>query len=91
MKCPNCGAETPDEEWNCVSCRINIYWATQHFDELARIREQHGDARSAATPGFLIKVQKDVVADRSGRGGKVEHKVRKIARDAMRHEPEGTE
>ena len=23
MKCPQCGAETPDEEWNCVACRIN--------------------------------------------------------------------
>ena len=88
MKCPQCGTETPDEEWNCVSCRINIYWATQHYEELARIREQHGDAPVAPTPGFLINVQKKVVDDRAERGGKVEHKVRKIARDAMNKEPE---
>jgi len=91
MKCPNCGTETPDELWNCVSCRINIYWATQHFEELARIREQHGDKRSTSTPGFLIEVQKDVVDDRAERGGKVEHKVRKIARDVMSHESEPKE
>jgi len=89
MKCPQCGTETPDEEWNCVSCRINIYWATKHYGELAQIREEQGEGRVTATPGFLINVQKDVVEYRSARGGKIEHKVRKIARDVMRQEPEG--
>ncbi len=84
MKCPQCGAETPDSEWNCVSCRINVYWATQHYDELARLRQQHGQAAPAATPTFLIKTHESAMDDRSGRGGRVEHKVRQIARIVMR-------
>ena len=84
MKCPQCGAETPDQEWNCVNCRINVYWASQHFDELATIRKEHGDAVAAPTPPFLVKVHANAMDDRSGRGGKKEHKVRQIARMVMR-------
>ena len=42
MRCPQCGAETPDEEWNCVACRMNVYWASQHFEDLAGIRSNRG-------------------------------------------------
>jgi hypothetical protein len=84
MKCPQCGAETPDQEWNCVSCRINVYWASQHYDELARIRQQHGLNESASTPPFLIKTHKSAMDERVGRGGETEHKVRQIARLVMR-------
>ena len=48
MKCPRCGAENSDDEWNCVSCRINLYWATQHYDGLAEIRERQGLPESAS-------------------------------------------
>ena len=84
MKCPQCGAETPDQEWNCVSCRINVYWATQHYEELARIREQKGEPAVTPTPSFLLKVHENAMDDRSDRGGKTEHKVRQIARLVMR-------
>ena len=84
MKCPQCGAETPDQEWNCVSCRINLYWARRHFDDLARIRQQQGLPVSAATPPFLVKTHQNALDDRAGRGGRVEHKVRQIARLFMR-------
>jgi len=84
MKCPQCGAETPDQDWNCVHCRINVYWASQHYEELARIRRQHGDAEAAPTPSFLLKVHENAMDDRSGRGGKTEHRVRQIARFVMR-------
>lgn len=84
MRCPQCGAETPDEEWNCVSCRVNVYWASQHYQELARIRQQKGLPASASTPPFLIKTHQDAMDDRAGRGGRVEHQVRKIARLIMR-------
>jgi hypothetical protein len=87
MKCPQCGAETPDEEWNCISCRINIYWATQHFEELAQIREQHGQSAGASTPDFLRKTHQDAMDDRAGRGGRTEHRVRQIARLVMRRKP----
>ena len=84
MLCPQCRSEIPKQEWNCKSCRINVYWAAQHYDELARIREQQGAPASAATPSFLIRTHQDAMDDRAGRGGRVEHKVRKIARLVMR-------
>jgi hypothetical protein len=83
MQCPQCGAETPDQDWNCVNCRINVYWATQHYDELARIRSQQGLKEAAPTPAFLVKTQRSVVDER-GEAGRVENKVRQIARAAMR-------
>jgi hypothetical protein len=84
MQCPQCGVDIPDQEWNCKSCRINVYWATQHYEELARIREQQGAPVSASTPPFLIRTHQDALDDRAGRGGRVEHKVRTIARLVMR-------
>jgi hypothetical protein len=84
MKCPKCGAETPDEEWNCSSCRINLYWATQHYDGLAEIREGLGLPERAPSPSFLIKAHKDAMDDRAGRGGQADNKVRVAARKIMR-------
>jgi hypothetical protein len=84
MKCPQCGAETPDQEWNCPSCRINVYWASQHYDELARIRQGHGLRPGTSTPAFLLKTHRSAMDDRANRGGRVEHKVREIARMVMR-------
>ncbi len=83
MKCPQCGAETPDDEWNCVSCRINMYWASQHYQDLARIRAEQGLPGAAASPSFLLKVHRDAMEDRATRGGRVEHRVRSIARLVM--------
>jgi hypothetical protein len=84
MKCPQCGVETPEEEWNCASCRINVYWASQHYDELARIRQEHGLRPVTSTPPFLLETHRNAMDDRAGRGGRVEHKVREIARQVMR-------
>ena len=84
MKCPRCGAENSDDEWNCVSCRINLYWADQHFEGLAEIRERQGLPESALSPAFLIKAHADAMADRAARGEPVENKVRAAARKLMR-------
>ena len=84
MRCPQCGAETPDNEWNCVACRMNVYWASQHYADLAGIRHGQGLAARADTPAFLIRAHTDAMDERALRGGKVEHKVRQIARLAMR-------
>jgi hypothetical protein len=86
MQCPQCGAETPDEEWNCVRCRINVYWASQHYEALAGIRRQQGLAAGPATPRFLTKAHEGAMSERADRGGRVEHKVRQIARRVMRGE-----
>jgi hypothetical protein len=83
MRCPQCGAETPETEWNCVSCRMNVYWASRHYDDLARIRTQQGLPAAAPTPGFLIGVHDSAMSERAERGGRVEHKVRQIARQSM--------
>jgi hypothetical protein len=84
MRCPQCGAQTPEEEWNCVSCRINVYWAAQHYEDLAQIRQRQGLRVPAETPPFLLRAHVSAMNERVDRGGKVEHKVRQIARRAMR-------
>jgi len=91
MICPQCGAETPDDEWNCVNCRINVYWASQHYADLAGIRRRQGLSPGAATPPFLIQVHQKAMDDRAGRGGRVEHRVRQIARMVMGRQSAGHE
>jgi len=86
MRCPNCGAETPDTEWNCSSCRMNVYWATQHYEQLSRVRGQQGLPTAADTPPFLLQAHELAMTERADRGGRVEHKVRQIARQAMRRQ-----
>jgi hypothetical protein len=87
MRCPQCGAETPDQEWNCVSCRMNVYWASQHYEDLARIRRAQGLPDSAGSPGFLVEAHATAMDEWAQHGGRVEHKVRQIARLAMRKQP----
>jgi hypothetical protein len=86
MQCPQCGADTLDEEWNCVSCRINLYWAHQHFAELAQIRERQGLTTHASTPAFLLRSHQREMRARARRSGQLENKVRMIARRVMRGE-----
>ena len=84
MVCPQCGAETPDGDWNCSVCRINVYWASQHYADLAGIRRRQGLPVGAITPPFLIHAHESAMSERAHRGGRIEHKVRQIARRAMR-------
>jgi hypothetical protein len=84
MKCPQCGAQTPVEEWNCPSCRINVYWASQHYPDLAQIRSQQGLRAAAETPSFLLQAHEGAMTERADHGGTDEHRVRQIARRAMR-------
>ena len=84
MECPQCGAVTPDDEWNCPSCRINVYWASQHYSDLARIRDQQGLRVTANTPSFLLVAHEAAMTERADHGGREEHRVRQIARRAMR-------
>jgi hypothetical protein len=84
MQCPQCGTETSDLEWNCQSCRINMYWAARHYEDLARIRQDLGLPAGAATPHFLIGTHASAMAERAGKGGRTEHRVRKVARFFMR-------
>jgi hypothetical protein len=85
MDCPQCGAEIDEGVWNCPSCRINVYWATQHFDELARIREERGLDASNSSPAFLVDAHREAMGERPDAG--VEHRVRAVARKVMRRQP----
>jgi hypothetical protein len=66
-----------------MSCRINLYWAHQHFAELAHIREQQGLQTRASTPAFLLTSHQREMGARARRGGQ-ENKVRMIARRVLR-------
>ena len=83
MQCPQCGAQTPDEEWNCIACRMNVYWASQHYGDLAEIRRSQGLPAAADTPSFLVLAHEHAMDERATRGGRVEHRVRQIARRVM--------
>jgi hypothetical protein len=84
MQCPQCHATIPDEEWNCPSCRINVYWASRHFEQLAALRGQNGLRPSPTTPAFLISCSRRALEERAERTAGIECKVREIARREMR-------
>jgi hypothetical protein len=63
---------------------MNVYWASQHYTDLAGIRQRQGLRSPADTPPFLLQAHVCAMAERAERGGKVEHKVRQIARRVMR-------
>ena len=84
MQCPQCGEETPDDEWNCVSCRINLYWASQHLDDLREIRRKKGLSGTAPTPTFLIKAHKDSASERAETESHADDRVRATARKIMK-------
>ena len=52
--------------------------------------QRHGLRADADTPPFLLQVHASAMEERAERGGKVEHKVRQIARRAMSREGRGT-
>jgi hypothetical protein len=86
VKCPQCGADTPDEEWNCPECRINVYWASQHYSDLAQIRQGLGLPSATDTPSFLRQVHEHAMSERAEAGEGAEDRVRQIARRAMRRQ-----
>jgi hypothetical protein len=63
---------------------MNVYWASQHYSDLAGIRHGQGLPIAADTPPFLVQAHARAMDERADRGGRVEHKVRQIARRAMR-------
>ena len=84
MICPQCGTENPEGEWNCSSCRINLYWASQHYEELAKIREGEGLAPGGGSPSFLVKSHRQALGERAEHGEIADNRVRSVARKAMR-------
>ena len=59
-ECPQCGAPNADDAKNCQGCRINLYWAFQHYDELAKLRvANHLPPNPHSTP-FLVETSKKI-------------------------------
>jgi hypothetical protein len=69
---------------------MNLYWAVQHFDTLAAIREEQGLPGIATSARFLIKAHENASADR-GDDAKPESKVRAAARQVMKRKSTATD
>jgi hypothetical protein len=61
IECPQCGSTNEDDVKNCQACRINMYWAFQHYEELAAIRAGNKLASPESAP-FLIETSKRIDA-----------------------------
>jgi hypothetical protein len=60
--CPQCGAMNDSDVKNCRACRVNLYWAFQHYDELATIRERAQLKPKPETPAFLVDASERIDA-----------------------------
>jgi hypothetical protein len=58
--CPQCGAENEDDIKNCKSCRVNMYWAFQHYSELASLRESNKLPPRPQSATFLVETSKEI-------------------------------
>jgi hypothetical protein len=59
-ECPQCGTINEDDAKNCKECRINLYWAFQHYEELAAIRKVNKLEARPETASFLIETSKRI-------------------------------
>src|SRR6266496_1572772 len=59
-ECPQCGTMNEDDIKNCRACRINMYWAFQHYEELTALREASKLAPRPETASFLIETSKRI-------------------------------
>ncbi|HKV58972.1 MAG TPA: hypothetical protein VJO32_11855 [Ktedonobacteraceae bacterium] len=62
VECPQCGTMNEDDIKNCSGCRVNMYWAFQHYEELASIREANKLVPRPDTSPFLIDTSKRIDA-----------------------------
>lgn len=56
--CPQCGTQNADDAKNCKGCRVNLYWAFQHYSELASLREANHLKPKPETASFLVDTSK---------------------------------
>ncbi|GHO53114.1 hypothetical protein [Ktedonobacter robiniae] len=53
--CPQCGESNEESAKNCRACRINLYWAAQHYAELAHIKQSQQQPSHPPTASFLLQ------------------------------------
>ncbi|GCE13590.1 hypothetical protein [Tengunoibacter tsumagoiensis] len=75
-ECPQCGTNNEDDVKNCSKCRINMYWAFQHFDELAAIRKANELTIAPASPTFLVETSQKV--DKGPTAGWLHNTIKKF-------------
>ena len=56
--CPQCGTPNENDAKNCKGCRVNLYWAFQHYPELASLREANHLKPKPDTATFLVDTSK---------------------------------
>ncbi|GAC1614491.1 MAG: hypothetical protein NVS4B7_06650 [Ktedonobacteraceae bacterium] len=49
-----------DNSKNCKSCRVNMYWAFQHYTELAALRQANDLAPRPESASFLVETSKKI-------------------------------
>jgi hypothetical protein len=59
-ECPQCGTMNDDDVKNCTGCRINMYWAFQHYEELAALRQSNQLPPSPNSAPFLVETSKKI-------------------------------
>jgi len=59
-ECPQCGTINEDDIKNCKGCRINMYWAFQHYSELAALRQTNQLPPRPASATFLVETSKKI-------------------------------
>jgi hypothetical protein len=59
-ECPQCGTMNVDDVKNCKGCRVNMYWAFQHYAELAALREASKLPPRPETASFLVETSKKI-------------------------------
>ena len=59
-ECPQCGAVNDDDAKNCKACRINLYWAFQHYQELASLRQNNQLPPRPESASFLVETSKKI-------------------------------
>ncbi|HEY6411193.1 MAG TPA: hypothetical protein VIY29_27355 [Ktedonobacteraceae bacterium] len=59
-ECPQCGSTNEDDAKNCSACRVNLYWAFQHYEELARLRQANKLSSRPESAPFLVETSKKI-------------------------------
>jgi hypothetical protein len=59
-ECPQCGTVNDDDIKNCKGCRINLYWAFQHYQELVSLRQNNALPPRPESASFLVETSKKI-------------------------------
>lgn len=59
-ECPQCGTMNEDDTKNCKNCRVNMYWAFQHYEELAALRQANALPSRPESAPFLVETSRKI-------------------------------